>query len=334
MTARTAPAPGNGAGRLGLSDLGMLLTSTIWAINLSVIKIGLNDVPAHAFNGARLVLASVVFLAVLLVIDRGRPSIAAGDSWKVAALGLAGITGYQFFFIRGILDTPASSASLVGALSPVFIAVLSTIIGQERLSWPAWLGIAVSFAGFYGLIVHLNGAAGLSGAGARGALMILIANVFWAVYTVYSKPVLERIPPFRLCAYATIIGTALYLPFAASEMRRVGWTALPLRAWGTIAYAGILAVVLGFTMWYVSIRRVGSARTGTYSYLNPVIAIAFAVLVMGEHFGPEMVVAALVILAGVALTRSGDRLLRLGRRRAPANGPAAPEQSASAPRVP
>jgi len=119
--------------RMGRTDLLILLVILLWAVNLSVIKIGLRELSPHAFNATRLTLAALAYL-VVLVARPARFSLARkGDGWKAMGLGLLGITFYQVFFIKGISVMNASTASIVMGTSPIFIALLATAVGAERI---------------------------------------------------------------------------------------------------------------------------------------------------------------------------------------------------------
>jgi len=298
--------PLNGT-RMGRTDLLIVLVIVLWAVNLSVIKIGLRALSPHAFNAIRLGLASLAYLAVLLARP-GRLTLAnKGDRWKAAGLGLLGITLYQVFFIKAVNMMNASTASIIMGTSPIFIALLATAVGEERISLAGWAGIAVSFAGFLLVVAGGNGGLVFTWEAWRGAVLILLANVCWAGYTVFSKPVLDRNSPFRLAAMGTIAGTVVYLPFAARDLARVEWTRIPWQGWGAILYAGLVAIFLCFVLWYESVKQVGSAKTGVYSNLTPILAIFFAGLVLGERLTAIQAVGAAVTLAGVYLTRSGYR---------------------------
>ncbi|MEN6559237.1 MAG: DMT family transporter [Acidobacteriota bacterium] len=307
--------PTNGS-RMGRTDLLMLLVVLLWAVNVSVIKIGLRSLSPHAFNAARLVLAALAY-AVVLAVRPARPGRSRrGDGWKAAALGLLGITFYQVFFIRGVSLMPASTASIVMGTSPVFIAVLATVFGEERIPPAGWAGIAISFAGFMLVVAGENGGLAFTWEAWRGAVLILVANVFWAGYTVFSRPLLERNSAFRVAGQGAIFGTAVYLPFAARDLARVSWDRVPWQGWAAIAYAGLIAIFLCFAIWYESVQAVGSAKTGIYSNLSPILTIFFAGLLLGERLAALQAVGAAVTLAGVYLTRSGYRFFE--RKGAPA----------------
>jgi drug/metabolite transporter (DMT)-like permease len=307
--------PPNGS-RMGRTDILIVLVIVLWSINLSIIKIGLRALTPHAFNAIRLTLASLAYAVALAVRGRGRERGLASraDFWKAAALGLLGITFYQVFFIKAIGLMPASTASVFMGTSPIFIALLATVVGEERIPPAGWVGIAISFGGFLLVVAGANGGMVFTWAAWRGAVLILLANVCWAGYTVFARPLLERNSPFRMAAVGTIFGTAVYLPFAARELAGLPWARIPWPGWGAILYAGFVAIFICFAIWYASVKAVGSAKTGVYSNLTPVLAIFFAGLVLGERLSAIQAVGAAVTLAGVYLTRSGYRFFE-GRGR-------------------
>lgn len=314
--------PLNGS-RFSRTDVLIVLVIVLWAVNLSVIKIGLRSLSPHGFNAIRLGLAALAYAAVLLARPRAGSLARKGDGWKAAGLGLLGITFYQVFFIRAVSLMDASTASIVMGTSPVFIALLATAVGQERISTAGWLGIAVSFGGFLLVVAGENGGLVLTWSAWRGAVLILLANACWAAYTVFSKPLLERNSAFRLAAVGSIVGTAVYLPFAVPDLAKVEWGRIPWAGWGAIAYSGLVAIFLCFIIWYQSVKEVGSAKTGIYSNLTPILAIFFAGLVLGERLQTVQAVGAAVTLAGVYLTRSGYRFFERKPRRP--DGGALPE---------
>jgi drug/metabolite transporter (DMT)-like permease len=231
-----------------------------------------------------------------------------------------GITFYQVFFIKAVGMMTASTASIVMGTSPIFIALLATAVGEERISFAGWTGIVISFAGFLLVVAGENGGLAFTWETWRGAILILLANVCWAGYTVFSRPVLERNSAFRLAAVGTIAGTAVYLPFAARDLAKVAWAQISWQAWGAIFYSGLVAIFLCFVIWYQSVKDVGSAKTGVYSNLTPILAIFFASLVLGERLTALQAVGAAITLAGVYLTRSGYRFFERKVRPEPEAG--------------
>jgi len=302
---------GNGT-KLKFSDLAMLFVVMVWGVNISVVKIGLRDLAPHAFNAVRLTLGALAFIVILLFRPSGL-SMRKGDFWKSVGLGILGITAYQIFFIQAISIMNVSSAAIVMATSPVFIALLSTALGQEKIHWAGWLGIVISFAGFILVVSGENGGFNFTWEGTRGAVFILLANVSWAGYTVFARPLLERIEPFKLSAMATITGTALYIPFTLTDLGRIDWGAITMSGWGAILYSGLVSITVCFAIWYVSLKAVGSAKTGIYSNLTPIFAAVTAALILHERLTMLQAAGAIITLSGVYLTRSGYKFFMKSR---------------------
>lgn len=299
----------------GATDIFMLLAILCWAINFSFMKIALREFSPLAFNGIRLLFASLILIIALFVRGEGF-SLAKSDIPKILFLSIIGNTAFQLLFIQGLNWTTASNTSVIMAMTPVFVAMLSVLLKQEKIHWAGWLGIVISFIGFYFIITKQVGTFHFSWEEQRGDLMILIGNLFWAIYTVFSKPFLEKISPLKWTSITLAVGTVFYLPFAALDIVRIQWSEISFQAWAVLIYSGLFAIAICYVIWYASVRRVGNSRTAIYGYLSPIFTILFAYLLLSERITLLQIGGALIIFAGVYLTRSGYRLFE--RRKASA----------------
>jgi drug/metabolite transporter (DMT)-like permease len=316
------PAPPSRVARLALDGL-LLSMVLIWAGNYSLVKAVVSEIPPLAFNALRLAVASAVFGAGWLVslrLDpvarRGGVSGAAASvlstrtrlsrrDWAViAGLSLVGHCGYQLCFITGIARTTAANSALISGGSPVAIALLSALVGHERISRVHWLGAALSLAGIY--LVAGRGAR-LDGSSLGGDLLILVSVGCWAVFTVFSRPLLSRHSPLVVTAATMILGSAVFIPIAWPQVARTDWTRVsPLVIGATVASA-LLALNVSYLIWYTAVQRIGSARTSIFSNMVPPTAVAIAALAIGERIGPATWLGAGAVLGGVLLTRLAKR---------------------------
>ncbi len=299
--------------KFGATDVWMLLAVLIWAMNFSFIKIALREISPNGFNGPRLALAALLLLAFLWRKE-GRISLDRADLWKIVILGLVGNTSYQLLFINGFSLTTASTASLIMTMTPIFIALMSAIFIRERIHWAGWLGIAISFFGLYLIIFSQGGLSPLSGQNLKGNLMILVGNLFWAAYTVFSKPLLEKISALKLTSLTLAIGALFYLPFAAKEIIQQPWNSVSSKGWAAFLYSSILAIAVSYVIWYSSVRRVGNTKTGIFNNITPVFTVFFAYLFLHERVTVQEVAGAVIILFGFYLTRSGYRWFERGKK--------------------
>lgn len=293
----------------GLTDVLMVLTTMVWGANVSVIKTSFSQMPPHAFNLGRFLVAAVLYAFLIWKSGEGF-SVSRKDWPRVIFLALTGITLYQVFFITGLSRTSASLVSMANAMTPIFIALLSTFLGFERLRWTGWLGIVLSVIGFYGIVLGRPNGFNLKGAEVGGVFLILLAGLMWAFYTIFARPVLQKMSALKLAGLTNIIGTVLYFPFAWKEFRRADFSLVSPGVWAGLLYSASLALVFGFVVWYKSVEKVGGARTGVYSNLTPVFGVLTACLFLGEKITWLQVFGALVIFTGVYLTRNGQRIFK------------------------
>jgi drug/metabolite transporter (DMT)-like permease len=289
----------------GWSDVLMLGIIVVWGLNFSLIKIALREMSPEGFNGLRLVFTAVLFVLLLKISGQGF-RVGRGDLWKLALIGIMGNAFYQVLFIGGLNRTTASNTSFILSISPVIVALLSGVFRIERIHWAAWLGIFISMAGLY-FVISGNGGFRLSSDSFRGDLMILAGTFLWSIYTVFSKEFLERMSPLKFAAITVSFGSLAYLPFSAGAVVRIPWSRISFRSWAALVFSAVFSLVLGYIIWYHSVRRVGNARTAVYSNLTPVFTALFASIFLGESLGPRQIFGAAVILVGVYLTRAGYR---------------------------
>jgi len=284
----------------------MLLTILVWAFNFSVIKIAFKQFTPGSFNGPRLTIASLLLL-LFLWLKEGTIAPPRGDLLRLIVLGVIGNTFYQFLFINGIHRTSASTTSLILTMTPILIALLSAIFIRERIHWIGWLGILTSFFGLY-FVVFGNSAGVSPGQNVlKGNLMILFGNLFWAIYTVFSKPLLDRMSPLRLTTLTLSFGTLFYLPLTVREIVALDWGSVSSRSWAALLFSAVFAIAISYVIWYSSVKRVGNTKTGIYSNITPILTAFFAQLFLGERIGVTKVIGAIVIILGFYLTRFGYR---------------------------
>jgi drug/metabolite transporter (DMT)-like permease len=288
----------------GASDALMLLAVVMWGINFSLIKIAMRELTAGGFNGLRLLLTAVIFLVLLAISGQGF-RLQRNDVWKLLAIGVAGNTVYQLFFIRGISLTSASNSSLILSMSPIFVALMSSALGIERIHWSAWMGILISFCGLYWIVAGQNGGLHFSAESFKGDLSIFFGMILWASYTVFSKPFLERLSPLKFSAITVLFGALFYIPFTAKDILAVPWAAISLRAWAFLVLSSLFGFVFGYLIWYYSVKKVGNAKTAVYNNLTPVFTAVFAVALLGDRIHPAQIGGAAIILTGVFLARAG-----------------------------
>lgn len=299
-----ASAPPNVAGThhgFGITDAGLVLMAIIWGVNYSVVKSGLQTLPPLAFNGSRILLASVVlFVIAALVRDAQWPS--RKDTQSLLVLGVLGNGVYQLLFIFGLARTRAGVAALIVAAGPAWIAIISRLLGRERVSRNGWIGIGLQLVGV-GCVVSSTQSFGGGGEVLLGAALIMLGSIAWGLFSVLLQPYTQRAHPLHLSAITMASGAVIILVAAAPDLLRLDWGGVTASAWGSILYAGLGALVVAYLLFYRGVRVLGPTRTALYSNLQPVFALAVAWLMLGEQPSGWQLIGAAFIMGGLLLSR-------------------------------
>jgi drug/metabolite transporter (DMT)-like permease len=318
----------------GAMDGLLLLMVVFWGANYALVKELFRYLPPRAFNAVRMSVATALFLAAIaasaflrrrartvrerivqatpggarsLAVFRTASPISGGDWLVLIVLGLIGQFGYQAFFAEGLRRTSVANASLTIGCTPIMVSLASAALGRDRLGPMHWIGIAASALGMY-LVVGVG--ARVSGESLSGDLMMLACVVCWTVYTLAGRELLLRHSPLIVTGVSMAIGTVLYVAWAQPVIETTSFATLPTFVWTGIALSALLALNVGYVIWYVGVQRLGSARTSLYSNLVPVAALVAAALWLGEPIAGAKLAGAILVIGGLAITR-----LRLPNRR-------------------
>lgn len=284
------------------TDAGLLLMALIWGINYSVVKAGLRALEPFAFNGLRVGLAAIVLGSLSLAI-RSVPWPDRRDVKQLLFLGFIGNGLYQLFFILGMARTRAGIAALVVAAGPAYIAIISHLLGRERLPARGWAGIAMQLIGVACVVGSTHGLEASSSA-MVGAGLIALGSVMWAIFSVFLQPYTTRAHPIHLSAITMASGATFLLIVATPALRRLDISAVAPSEWGAVAYAGLGALVIAYLLFYRGVRVLGPTKTAMYGNLQPIIAIAVAWLMLSERPTGWQLLGAAFIMGGLLISRT------------------------------
>lgn len=283
-----------------VTEILLLVMALIWGVNFAVMKYGTNMLEPLAYNGVRLSIGSLVMMSILVVTRASR--LAWRDIRGLMALGALGTGVYQVFFINGLALTRAGTASLVVSASPAVIAIVGRLLGVERVSPRAIMGIVLSVSGV--AVVIVGSAASSEGqSSVLGDLLILASVVCWSFYTHLVRPYTHRIDGMRIAAWTLLGGTIPVVLVAAPALSRASWSAVVPLTWGAVLFSGVASMGIAYFFWYRGVRVIGSTRTAMFSNLQPIIAVGVSWPLLGERPTLWQGIGAAAVLGGLLLTR-------------------------------
>jgi drug/metabolite transporter (DMT)-like permease len=284
-------------------DAALFGVAMMWASTFTLFKIAWKDIDPVAFTGIRF--GSMVILSGgLLVLSKHRVRPRREDVPLLVASGLTGYFLYQMGFVLGLERTSALASAILISTHPIFSVMFMRLVRRERPARNEMLGVVVAFLG---VAVFLRFWSAF-GAAKPGDLYSLGAAAAFGAYGVINQPLAARYPSRELMAYGLAVGGVLITLVAIPDMVHQNWSSVGAPAWTILVYAVVGPVYLAYTLWNWGIRRRGIPRTVVYGFLVPILGGALAVAALHEPLRPEQVVGAVLVVAGLVLTR-----LRAGR---------------------
>jgi drug/metabolite transporter (DMT)-like permease len=284
--------------RVSAVDLMLFGTVLLWALNSTVTRYVLtHGFQPLAYGTIRYFAATVLFWAFTYARE-GSFRIALRDL-RLVLLAAGVIFGNQLCFVYSVDKTSAATVTLFLGMTPIFIGVLASLIGLERMGRGFWFAALASLVGV-GFVA--SGSGGFSGKLVWDGLAIMTAAT-WAAYSVLITPLMRRYSPFRISSLVLLFG---WIPLAitgahqtTTESFHFGWL-----MWASFGFAVIGPLFLTNILWFTAISRVGPSRASLFSNLQPLFGVLFALILLGEHLTRWEAVGGIAILGAVLLERS------------------------------
>jgi drug/metabolite transporter (DMT)-like permease len=307
MMQRVEAAPVSAGGRDVPTEIGPVLAylalCVIWGSTYLGIRMAVQSIPPLMMVGTRSVLAGGLMAGIALAGGAELPG------WRaVGRAGLSGLlmfTGGQALLAIGERRVPSGQAALLGALLALFLPLASWTLGEAVA--PTRRTVLALLVGFAGVAVLVRPGAGVLDA--VGGAIVLGSNILWA----YGGAVSRRYPAtksvFLNGGLQMLVGgvACLALSLAAGEFAHFSLGAVTARSWWGFAYLIAFGSMVGYSAFTWLVRLWPPQRLATFTYVNPIVALALGAVLGGEALTPREGVATVLILGAVGVVMSGRR---------------------------
>lgn len=288
----------------GSPYLFLTLAPLFWAGNFVFGKPLLDALPPFGINLIRWVLACIVLVALTLALEGRLPRPARGQWPGLIVMALSGVVMFNALVYLSLVYTTSTNAALINGATPVLTMVLGAAAGLERLTGRRLAGAFVSLIGVSWIVSRGSLEALIELSFNRGDLIMLIAALLWAVYTVLLNHMKGTLTPL---ATLTIVAVLALPPLSV-----LGGYDLLAHHLGPITpvdivgllYISLVASVAAFMAWSVGIGSIGAARGSIFLNLIPVFTAIIAVLTLGERLGLVQLIGGMLVIGGVTLASS------------------------------
>lgn len=231
--------------------------------------------------------------------------------WLVLLCGGFGIAGYNALAYVALRTVPAVNVAFLNSTLPLMVPVVAVLLGRETVSRRTLLGIAVSFAGVCWIVSRGDPALLLGLHFERADLLVLLAILNYALYSVLLRRRDPALDPLVFLAATMATGLAVLLPFWLWELQAGAKIPFDTGSIAAVVYIGVFASLLAFILWNRCVAMLGATVTGVSFHLVAIFTAVLAFLLLGEPVRVFHFVGILLILAGFAVAT-----LSLGKRAA------------------
>ncbi len=271
-----------------------------------VSKWGFDAIPPVTLAFLRVALGAATLLGVVRFVYPTR-AFSRQDWTGFGFLGVWVAVTMVTQFVGTDLTT-ASEGALITVLTPIFTLVFGVVVLDETLTRRNVFGMGLAVCGT-GLV--LAGQYDLASVGLGslfGVLLLVLASVGWAVYTVWGKPLIRRYSALETATYSTMLAVPLIgllvpveLAVADVALSTIPFT-LPVVA--AVSYLGVLSTAVAWYCWYKGLETLDAGTVAVYFFAQPVVGAGLGALLLGESVGPGFVAGGVILAGGIYLVRT------------------------------
>lgn len=273
----------------------------IWGSTYLFIKFAIESIPPFMVGALRFWLAAAILYAWARIRSGVKPT---REHWRDGLILGAFLLGVGNGCVVWSQQRIASGiAALVVAIVPLLVVLIEWLRPRgRRPSGAALFGVLIGLAGM-ALLIGPSAFLGTGDVDPAASLVLLVGSFSWSAATVFGKR--ARVPPSPPLASAIqLIGGALSLTIVSvltGELGRIDPSEVPLKATLSVVYLTIFGSIVAFSAYSWLLRVASPTKISTYAYVNPIVAMLLGWAVAGEEMSARVLIAAAIVLAGVAL---------------------------------
>lgn len=280
----------------------LTLTALFWSGNFVLARAIHADIPPLALSFWRWVIAFTLLLPFVVKPLKQQWPLLKNQWGRVVLLALTGISGFNSLVYLGTQYTDATNALLINAFIPMLTILFSWLFLHMHLARTQFIGIAISVIGVMVILSRSDLQLFATMSFNQGDLLIFVATISWALYTIWMKGLDTRINRIVFLAVIIFIGIIGIMPFYIWEWMQSPPLRLNKEVIVSFAYVGVFPSVLAVWFYNYGVAEVGPARASLFIHLMPVFGTLMSVIFLGEHLYLYHLIGVSAIFTGIYLS--------------------------------
>ena len=276
----------------------LLIVYIVWGSTYLGIRVAVQEgsgFPPMIMSATRVFAGSLILVALARFIQKQSLRLTK-EEWVVLSVsGLSLWWGGNGLVAIAEMTVPSGYAALIFACTPIWVAIIESILDKKRPSFFLVISLLIGVAG----IAVLNWPAIIAGNlnDLKGLFLLIIAGLSWGAGSIYQKRKnIHTTPEISSAVQQFTGGIALLITsFIISEP-----TMNPVpSAWWAWGYLIIFGSVIAFTSFVKALKLLPPNVVFTYAFVNPVVAVILGFFILGEPITPWTFAGATLVIIGV-----------------------------------
>lgn len=281
-----------------LAILAAFAASAIYGVNHTIAK-GLMPLYIEPFGFILLRVTGAAILFWIISLFAPKEKIANSDWPRIVGCAIFGMVINMLFFFKGLsLSTPINSSVII-TLSPVMVLILASILIRERITLLKTLGIIIGMAGALVLVLFSTGENFNAPNIPLGNILFIVNAFSYGLYLILVKPLTKKYHAITLMKWLFLIAIFINLPVTYTEFVNVEWTSLPFEAIWKMGFVVLGTTFMTYLLNIYALKQLSASTISAFIYLQPLIAITFAISVGADKLTWIKALAAALVFIGV-----------------------------------
>ncbi len=284
----------------GKGYLALFITSVVWGTTWVASKIGVTEIPALQMAYIRQLIAGICFVVFFMFYKKFPLPTAKQFRWitVMAILMFVFANGLSTWSLKFI---PTGLSALIGALYPLSVVIIERVFYKsKRMTILTFLGLFLGITGV-GIVFYENAFNSNGLSFGIGLTLSVIAMLSWSFGTIFITRNKANIDPYYGTGWQMLISAVILMFIAEATQPTVHLNEISLKVWMVILYLVIFGSIISFVAFIYSMKKLPAAVSSLYAYINPLVAMVTAAIVLDEKLTINILWGAIVTLIGVFL---------------------------------
>lgn len=295
-------------GKLG-GYLALCITCVVWGTTWVASKIGIADIPALQMASIRQLLGGLSFVLFFMLYKKlpfpNRQQI--GMLIIMALLMFVMANGLSTWSLKFI---PTGLSALIGALYPLSVVIIEMVVFKSKsMTVLTFIGLLLGLTGI-GIVFYESAFHHQPGGFLFGISLSLVAMLSWSVGSLILTRNTLKMNPYYAIGWQMLLSSLLLFIFAYFTGQTIPFAAITTKAWLVIAYLVLMGSILSFIAFIYSMKKLPVAVASLYAYINPLVAMVVAAIVLNEKLTINILWGSIVTMLGVFMVNYSIRRSR------------------------